>query len=58
IEFAREHQILLFTCHPATVELLRDLSGDCNCYTMRRFGEGGEWLTNQIDSRQPLAVPA
>lgn len=39
-EFSRDHQILLFTCHPSTAELMREIDPSCGRMEMARFGGG------------------
>jgi len=39
--FAGSHQILVFTCHPATAQLFRDLDPSCGLVVMERYGEHG-----------------
>lgn len=40
---AEDRQVLLFTCHPRTVNLLHEITGGCAHYKMGRDGEAGEW---------------
>jgi uncharacterized protein YhaN len=37
-DFARDHQVLLFTCHPETVALVQDTSARTRVFHMERFG--------------------
>jgi len=45
-DFSRDHQVLLFTCHPHTVDLLRSIQPVCGHFAMQRFGAGGEWVAS------------
>lgn len=38
IDFSTEHQVLLFTCHPQTAEMLQEIQPDLRVVTMPRFG--------------------
>ncbi len=42
VEFASEHQVLLFTCHPQTAALLQEVQPDVRLVTMPRYGGHGE----------------
>jgi uncharacterized protein YhaN len=42
--FAREHQVLLFTCHPSTAEMFREQDSTCGVFAMERYGAGGTWI--------------
>ncbi|HUZ02911.1 MAG TPA: AAA family ATPase [Thermomicrobiaceae bacterium] len=38
VDVAAVHQVLLFTCHPDTAEILCDAYPGCGLYTMERYG--------------------
>ncbi|MNR95181.1 hypothetical protein D3C72_263080 [compost metagenome] len=39
VRFAEEHQVLLFTCHPGTAELLREIHPGVDVLALPRYGE-------------------
>ncbi|MNL68610.1 hypothetical protein D3C87_1933580 [compost metagenome] len=39
VRFAEEHQVLLFTCHPGTAELLREIHSGVDVLALPRYGE-------------------
>jgi uncharacterized protein YhaN len=39
VRFSTEHQVLLFTCHPGTAQLLRDVHAGVDVLPLPRYGE-------------------
>lgn len=69
VDFAREHQVFLFTCHPATAELLQALEPATRVVTMPRYGgaetptalaasDSGRDMERTIEAAGPAQDPA
>lgn len=50
-EVARDHQVLLFTCHQRTADLMREIDGTCGQVVMERYG-------GRPQAPGPLPIPS